>query len=206
MVMHFAMVKDLTMLYQMNSDMFDATEMSYMDRMQDPQESDLLRQGDNKKLIMNLILHSADVSNPYKDWTICESWAYHVLDEFFAQGDQEKMLGLPVQMLNDRDKVNKPNSQIGFIEFVVAPLIAAQVRLFPNLFELGENIGHNLEQWENVWINHSQPNEEEKGKVRTRVERVQNNMEDAKHRGKPPPPQQTTNPPPVAAGRKQAFN
>jgi cAMP-specific phosphodiesterase 4 len=205
MVVHFAMVKNLTMLYQMNSDMFDNAELSDLDTMQDPQESELLRQGDNKKLVMNLLLHSADVSNPCKNWNVCELWAYLVLDEFFAQGDQEKMMGLPVQMLNDRDKVNRPNSQIGFIEFVVAPLIAAQVRLFPNLFELGDNLGHNLEKWENVWINESKPNEEEKGKVRTRVDRVQKNMEDAKHRGRPPQAQ-TNNAPPGQPGRKQAFN
>jgi hypothetical protein len=205
MVMHFAMVKDLTMLYQMNSDMFDTTELTDLDTMQDPQESELLRQGDNKKLIMNLVLHSADVSNPCKNWNVCEIWAYLVLDEFFAQGDQEKMMGLPVQMLNDRDKVNRPNSQIGFIEFVVAPLIAAQVRLFPNLFELGDNLGRNLEQWECVWINESKPNEEEKGKVRTRVDKIQNLMEDAKHRGRTPP-EKNSNAPAVAPGRKQAFS
>ena len=28
-------------------------------------------------------------------------------DEFFAQGDKEKELGIPVGMLNDRDKVNR---------------------------------------------------------------------------------------------------
>merc|ERR1719420_2219683 len=160
------MIKDLTMLYQMNSDMFDSTELADLDTMQDPQESELLRQGDHKKLCMNLILHSSDVSNPCKSWVVCEAWAYLVLDEFFAQGDQEKMMGLPVQMLNDRDKVNKPNSQIGFIEFVVAPLIAAQVRLFPTLYEFGDNLANNLEQWQNVWIRESNPGEEEKGKVK----------------------------------------
>merc|ERR1719217_1003786 len=190
----------------MNSDMFDAAETDYLlNAAPALEECDVFRQGDNKKLIMNLVLHSADVSNPCKDWDICELWAYLVLEEFFAQGDQEKTLGLPVQMLNDRDKVNKPNSQIGFIEFVVAPLIAAQVRLFPNLFELGDNLGRNLEQWENVWINESKPNEEEKGKVRTRVDRVQKNMEDAKHRGRPPTANNSA-PPAAPGGRKQAFS
>merc|ERR1719217_1762107 len=190
----------------MNSDMFDAADIDLQDSVAiSPQETDLFRQSDNKKLVMNLVLHSADVSNPCKNWDICELWAYFVLDEFFAQGDQEKTMGLPVQMLNDRDKVNKPNSQIGFIEFLVSPLINAQVRLFPNLFELGANLGQNLEYWENVWINESKPNEEEKGKVRTRVDRVQKNMEDAKHRGRPPTANNSA-PPAAPGGRKQAFS
>ena len=54
---------------------------------------------------------------------ICSKWASVVLDEFFLQGDKEKELGIPVQMLNDRDKVNRPFSQIGFIEFIVSPLL-----------------------------------------------------------------------------------
>ncbi len=50
-------------------------------------------------------------------------------DEFCAQGDKEKQLGIPVQMLNDRVKVNRPFSQIGFIEFLVAPLLFAFVKV-----------------------------------------------------------------------------
>ena len=38
-----------------------------------------------------------------------------MLEEFFIQGDKEKELCIPVQMLDDRDKVNRAFSQIGFI-------------------------------------------------------------------------------------------
>merc|ERR1719393_247399 len=101
--------------------------------------------------MLNLLLHQADVSNPLKPFKVCKLWAAKVLDEFFAQGDQEKTLGIPVQMLNDRDKVNKPNSQIGFIEFLVTPLVSACIRLFPSLYELGDNLGENVLKWEEVW-------------------------------------------------------
>lgn len=33
----------------------------------------------------------------------------------FLQGDMEKERGIPVQMLNDREKVNRPNSQVGMM-------------------------------------------------------------------------------------------
>jgi len=42
-----------------------------------------------------LFLHLADVSNSSKPFDICRAWAWRVLDEFFAQGDAEKELGLP---------------------------------------------------------------------------------------------------------------
>merc|ERR1719213_1482462 len=145
MVHHFSMVKDLDVLYQMNQEIFEAAE-GYCNR--DFQELEILQAPDNKKLIMNMFLHSADVGNPAHPWKICNKWAYFVLDEFFAQGDQEKALGIPVQMLNDREKVNKPNSQIGFIEFIVVPLFTAEVKLFPTLYELSDNLASNCQRWE----------------------------------------------------------
>ena len=39
---------------------------------------------------------------------VCKKWAWRVLDEFFEQGDEEKRLSLPVGMLNDREKINRP--------------------------------------------------------------------------------------------------
>ena len=37
---------------------------------------------------------------------VCIVLSYHLTsEEFFAQGDQEKAMGIPVQFLNDRDKV-----------------------------------------------------------------------------------------------------
>merc|ERR1719238_878024 len=103
-------------------------------------------------LIMCCLLHSADVSNPCRAWEVTFSWAQVCLEEFFAQGDQEKMLGVPVQFLNDRDKLNRPNSQIGFIEFMIAPFFAAQVRLFHGLHQYGDNLGVNIDKWENLWV------------------------------------------------------
>merc|ERR1711870_8083 len=110
---------------------------------------------------MECILHAADVSNPCKIWDVTQAWAVLCLEEFFAQGDQEKMLGIPVQFLNDRDKLNKPNSQIGFIEFMIAPFFAAQIRLWLSMQELGENLGNNLQQWEELWVKETSPGEDE---------------------------------------------
>ena len=55
---------------------------------------------------IELFLHFADISNPLKPFDICKAWAWRVLDEFFNEGDEQKRLGIPVGMLNDRDKVN----------------------------------------------------------------------------------------------------
>merc|ERR1719272_581907 len=102
MTMHFSMVKDLSLLYSMHQDLLDVhnpTEPPVQEVV------DILQVSDNKLLECNLLLHSADISNPCKPWDICHMWAMNVLAEFFAQGDQEKAMRIPVQMLNDRDKV-----------------------------------------------------------------------------------------------------
>merc|ERR1719359_1788493 len=112
--------------------------------------SDVLQK--EKQLWFELFLHLADVSNPSKPFEVCMKWAWRVLDEFFNQGDEEKQLGIPVGMLNDRDKVNRPGSQHGFINFLVAPLVANTVRLFPPLQELHLQMSSNLETWRNKWV------------------------------------------------------
>merc|ERR1712232_956559 len=111
----------------------------------------------NKSTWLQLFLHLADVSNPLKPFSICEPWAYRVLDEFFLQGDEEKRLGLPVGMLNDRDKVNRPGSQHGFINFLVAPLTMNAVRIFHPLYPLARHLVQNLAAWRNLWVEEAQP-------------------------------------------------
>lgn len=107
-----------------------------------------------------------------KPWDLAQRIAYLCIDEFFAQGDLEKAAGIPVQMLNDRDKVNRPNSQIGFIEFVIAPMVEAIVHLFPPLDGLAENLGINVKNWFDVWVEQSSPAAEAQAKTNTRVQKV----------------------------------
>mmetsp|Transcript_114630 Transcript_114630/g.220881 ORF Transcript_114630/g.220881 Transcript_114630/m.220881 type:complete len:984 (-) Transcript_114630:115-3066(-) len=174
MMGHQAMVKDLQMVFQMNVEIFTKG---------DTPSSQVFNQPASKTLVMNNILHSADVSNPCRTWEVSHAWANCVLEEFFSQGDQEKMLGVPVQFLNDRDKLNRPNSQIGFLEFMIAPFFIAQIKLFPKMHEYGDHLAHNLKQWEDMWVKEVNPEEEAKTKVRARVEGVKNNLEEAKKSG-----------------------
>ena len=74
-----------------------------------------------------------------------------LLDEFFAQGDAEKSEGLPVSAMCDREKVPKPDSQIGFINAVISPTWQLFLKIFPEssplAIEIRNNIKHNLEYW-----------------------------------------------------------
>lgn len=96
-----------------------------------------------------------------------------VLEEFFSQGDKEKELGLTVQMLNDRNKVKKSFSQIGFIEFVVCPLYFCFGAIMPPVAPCAENLINNLRQWEAEWLEELEPTEDEQAAVHQRIENLE---------------------------------
>jgi hypothetical protein len=163
-VKHNEMMKEMGMLYQMNSEPFDAM---------DPTDA-ITSSANHMQLALNALLHGADIVNAMKPWDLAFRIANLILDEFFAQGDVEKMKGLPVQMLNDRDKVNRPNSQIGFIEFVIAPFAEIKVNMFPQLDFLALNLSENIVNWFDMWQDETQPAPEAAAKVKARVEKVHN--------------------------------
>ena len=97
---------------------------------------------DDRRFILCVLLHAADIGNPVKPLATYNKWTDRVLSEFFTQGDLEQKFGLPKSPMMDPAATNKPMSQINFIEFVVAPLYANFSKLFP---ESGELVGHLLE-------------------------------------------------------------
>lgn len=172
-VKHNDMMKELVLLYQMNSEAFDAQKDPEQSTARHTQELVEVLQS-NLQLTLNLLLHGADVGNPMKPWHLAQRLAHLCVDEFFAQGDLEKAAGLPVQMLNDRDKVNRPNSQIGFIEFVIAPMVDSMVHLFPSLDDLADNLGTNVRHWLDCWVEEAKPAAEVRSKTEARVMKVYN--------------------------------
>ena len=128
---------------------------------------DCMKDEKNRLFIMELVLHCSDISNPFKPFAVCEAWALLVVEEFCLQGDREKKEGLAVSPMCDRDSIVLCNMQMGFIEFVVAPLIigkicffcmylsklmdddfiAAFVNIFPPLYEIGGNMQKNYQAW-----------------------------------------------------------
>jgi len=100
-------------------------------------------------MAMQVLLHAADISNPAKPETIAREWADLCLEEFFAQGDEEKRRGLDVSPLCDRDTTDLCGSQIGFIKFVVKPMFEVVGKLVPMVAEVVEPmILENLKYWE----------------------------------------------------------
>jgi len=70
---------------------------------------------------------------------------------------------------------------------MIAPYFAAQIRIWPGLHEFGDNLISNMFNWQAMWVKEVKPAEEEKQKVNSRVERVEESIQDAKLRGAPKP-------------------
>ena len=51
----------------------------------------------------SVIVHLLRVAQPAKPWSIYNAWSERICDEFYAQGDEERKLGLPVAKPNDRE-------------------------------------------------------------------------------------------------------
>ena len=85
------------------------------------------------RFLVEVLLHCADVSNVAKPLRTCELWTPRVMDEFFMQGDREKALGIVPIAMHDRERATAAQSQVGFIEFVVGPLYASVIKIFPCL-------------------------------------------------------------------------
>lgn len=79
----------------------------------DPKQESLVNNCDECAVfILKFLMHAADISNPTKEREFAVQWAESALEEFFAQGDLEKDLQLPISPLCDRRTVKKPDSQM----------------------------------------------------------------------------------------------
>lgn len=173
-VHHFPMIKEVQMFYEVNSEILDGSRKAYSkDKKTFPTKdtTELMRQTDSRKMMLKLLLHVADISNPSKPFRICHIWANKVLEEFFSQGDQERKVGIPVQALNDREKVNRASSQVGFIEFLCAPLMLPVAKVLPPLIDCVKQMVENTETWRQAWLKETKPEPTEAERM-TMAERV----------------------------------
>jgi len=99
-------------------------------------------------IVRAMILHTSDISNQAKLFKMSQQWSHRAVAEFFAQGDQEKHLGMPISPMCDRAVINMASSQAGFIQFIVQPSFLALSRL---LFKTEDVCITELESNKKTW-------------------------------------------------------
>ena len=99
---------------------------------------------------LNFITHISDLSHNYRKFDISLKWVELLMNEFWNQGDKEKELGLPVSFLCDRDNVNVPKSQVGFINTFLINTIQELVEVNKNFEIMKKNALDNVKIWEKL--------------------------------------------------------
>merc|ERR1719384_3096636 len=75
---------------------------------------------EQKLFMLETVIRAADVSNPCKPREIMLGWASRICEEFWAQGDEERRLGLQISPMCDRESgmTTVPKTQLSFINFI----------------------------------------------------------------------------------------
>lgn len=113
---------------------------------------------EDRLIVMKLILKCADLSNVSRQFSTACEWAKRVVEEFLVIGDLQKEIysqqtqkGLTppeVQKIFDRERINFPESQVGFIKFIALGQFSILSTAFPSLKYIEERVASNASIWE----------------------------------------------------------
>jgi len=120
---------------------------------------------DKKKLLSSMLMTAADVAAIAKPWELQHETAKQVADEFFDQGDMERMqLGINPMWMMDRERKDElPQMQVEFIDRVCTPLYTILSESFPWVKPLLDGALANRSRWADLeekvkmgltWIDH----------------------------------------------------
>jgi len=102
---------------------------------------------DEVRLFLNTVIHAADLANTARPLHLCREWVERLYEEFYAQGDTEKKLGLKVSPLCDRDKPAGARGQLYFITKIVIPMFASFYMIVPEVKVCMQYLESNLSYW-----------------------------------------------------------
>ncbi len=105
---------------------------------------------DEQQLLLNYLIHMADLGHNTKRFEISRSWVKLLCEEFWQQGDKEKSKGLPISFMCDRNNIDVPGSQVGFLRGFIVSSFDCLVTMFPNLKFTIDNAEENIKGWKKL--------------------------------------------------------
>lgn len=78
----------------------------------------------NRLMIFKMALKCGDLGHSTKTLPLHEKWTLRITEEFYRQGDEERRRKIQISPFMDRQKANLPQSQVGFLDFLVIPMSA----------------------------------------------------------------------------------
>eukprot|EP00873_Tetraselmis_striata_P021131 jgi/Tetstr1/441395/TSEL_029643.t1 len=104
---------------------------------------------EQQHITLQLFLKAADLGHCGLPIESHVAWVDRIQQEFWAQGDREKELNLPLSPLSDREKPGAlwGGNQVGFFKALVCPMYAMLTSVAPECQELHANVLSNLAFW-----------------------------------------------------------
>lgn len=99
-----------------------------------------------------MMMTACDVSAIAKPWDVQHRVAKLVADEFFDQGDLERLQlnQQPVAMMDRERRDELPQMQVGFIDVICLPLYKVLSETFPWILPLYEGTTENRKHWQDL--------------------------------------------------------
>uniref|UniRef100_A0A182W0J0 PDEase domain-containing protein n=1 Tax=Anopheles minimus TaxID=112268 RepID=A0A182W0J0_9DIPT len=146
---------DLAMYFKKRNQFLELTENGEFDWQSE----------EKKEILCGMMMTACDVSAIAKPWEVQHRVAKLVADEFFDQGDLEKLQlnQQPVAMMDRERKDELPKMQVGFIDVICLPLYKVLTEAFPWISPLYEGTMDNRQHWHDLaekvemgltWIDH----------------------------------------------------
>jgi len=130
-----ALMKNKVTEYKKTGEIVDLKADNYFDQQQE---------------IISFLVHTADISHSSKKFELSYKWSMMLMEEFWNQGDVEKLKGLPISFLCDRTTADVPKGQMGFIRGLIMPLFEVLTDFLPELSYLKINIEDNVVHWNDL--------------------------------------------------------
>jgi 3'5'-cyclic nucleotide phosphodiesterase len=127
---------------------------------------------DHRLLISAALLHAADISNQAKPIPISQAWSDRVFQEFLAQGDLEKHMGLPISPFCDRETANQAKLCSNFIDFICAPFYKVLAGIAPE-FDVSLSLLRKSREFWNSQLPDSTAVSQVKAKVAAKAKRAE---------------------------------
>ena len=104
---------------------------------------------DDRQLVLNLVVHSSDLSAQVMDFAIASQWEARVTAEFIAQNAMETSLGVPVTplMIGLHDHTRRFEKHISFLHFVMQPLWDVVADVMPPMQQCLDSLNANKDRY-----------------------------------------------------------
>ena len=124
---------------------------------------------DDRQLVINLVVHSSDLSAQVMDFSIASLWEARVTAEFIAQNEMEQSLGVPVTplMVGLSDHQKRFEKHLSFLHYVMLPLWDVVSDVLPPMQQCLDSLNNNKDKYRLRLSQAASQREEERQPINT---------------------------------------